>query len=632
METEKLNVMIIGKVSSGKSSLINSWVGAFVSCVSLNRETFNPIIYKLTKSGLIKDAWNITTDLKNKHESNQKDRHKLEEFIKNINKKDELEKKITNLDKTFENIFLPNIFEKNIDIYDFPGLGDAEDKNNIFGEAINLWIDKMDIVIFVVDATRAFIDTEEVKEFNRVKKLIEDNKINNSHYTYLGVIVNKYDDIDDEEIKEIYDKIKTKIEYNSIFRYSSHKVMTESMIKNGISVPNFMIKEFKKILKNGSIKNQKIDKYISNIEIENVIMEKEVFNYNNEGITLKEKYKILGDWDNFYEELDRVFNKINHEREIIILRKVKLILDSINNDPIINTKCKCDDFKDKCDHIELDCRLYYKNHNNGEYYKDHNNEEYYYKNNNYEKCYNKYKCYFGKGYFERIDDHINCFKYIMKDTVYKKINEDDIKIKISDINDKMDMLIKYRISLEKFDEIIKSYMSKNGNIFAKYLIYYNNPDRYIIPCSIVSDNLIKYYSKKEHIFSDELILCRPEFTSNLSVDIVDKLLGLNNIWKWIKNNYILKDIEFDLMSKYMWNLEGLFPQRKKLIVLAKKNVKELYVLKYKNKFNDIEDIFKIRIYLFIDKNINNDINYHYTMNELLFNDYLISTELYEKTK
>ena len=311
---DSLKVMIIGKVSSGKSSLINSWIGAFISCVSLNRETFSPIIYNLNSEAKLKDAWKLSLQLKDKHEENLKNREELSKIDGNKDKIKNFELNINKLDKNFENIKLPNIFEKNMEVYDCCGLCDSEDKNNVFEKSIINIISKMDIVLFVVDATRAFIDKSELDEYNKIKELINKNRKEHTQYTYLGVIVNKYDDIDDEEIGEIYNKIKDKIgNKEKIYRYSSHLVLSNSIINNGINIPNFMIREMKKILKNSSIN---IDNALNKRFSENtdIFISSDVFtNKNIEN----------GDWDNLIGNIQMIYKNINYERQEIILNKIK---------------------------------------------------------------------------------------------------------------------------------------------------------------------------------------------------------------------------------------------------------------------------------------------------------------------
>ena len=48
---EHRTIIFAGRVSSGKSSIINALCGGFVSNVSLLRETFNPIYYQIGLNG-----------------------------------------------------------------------------------------------------------------------------------------------------------------------------------------------------------------------------------------------------------------------------------------------------------------------------------------------------------------------------------------------------------------------------------------------------------------------------------------------------------------------------------------------------------------------------------------------------
>jgi len=321
--------MLAGKVSSGKSSFINSIIGAFVSCVSLNRETFSPIVYNMSTKGTYKDAWTLTAKLEEKHNSNQKKRETMYSLdTKNLRKEmDKIETEVTNIDKTFDDISLPNLFQKDFMLYDFAGLGDNDDQKNNFGKAIENHLSNMDLVLFVVDATRAFIDKSEVDEFNKIKQLIKKNEDELSIYTDICVIVNKYDDIDDEEVKEIYDKITQKIDCKKIFRWSSHQMFTNKLNKTGIFVPQFMEREFKKILKNGSTNlSTKIVKSTTDN-----FYDATAFNKCDDS---------LGDWDNFEAYFDDIYLTIDDKRENVILDCVQKLLNSIPDEKKYSVKKK----------------------------------------------------------------------------------------------------------------------------------------------------------------------------------------------------------------------------------------------------------------------------------------------------
>lgn len=80
---EPKTIFLIGEVSCGKSSLLNALANGLISCTSLQRETFNPTLYHISKKGTYE---NIIT-LKDKLESQHNENEKMRENINNIEKK-----------------------------------------------------------------------------------------------------------------------------------------------------------------------------------------------------------------------------------------------------------------------------------------------------------------------------------------------------------------------------------------------------------------------------------------------------------------------------------------------------------------------------------------------------------------
>lgn len=714
---DSLKVMIIGTTSSGKSSLINSFVGAFISCVSLNRETFNPIIFNLNIEGTLKNAWHTSLQLKNKHEENQKSR---EEYEKLIEKTSEFNSKIIKLDETLLEIKLPNIFNKNMELYDCAGLADSND-NNIFEKVATDLIGKMDVCFFVVDASRAFIDRNEVEELNKIKKIINDNKKILCQYTYLGIIINKYDDVNDEEIKEIYSKIKNKIGNDiDVFRYSAHCVISQGMIKNGIFVPDFMKKEMTKILKNSSIKITK--KLTDRITNKTKPIKAKYFGYNT--LIFDELY---GDWDNLVGFIDSIYKTINKKREEIILEKIKEILDyddELENPEIICVHSKknillCDPNKDhesickysqkkNCDgniehkilceysgkfailnskhtgkkntwycfsdtdHELKDCRLHYFRNNNKKLF-DNDGKGYTFKCNATKIFFNDFiqhtNCYEHCKYknIECIYEKKLCEKYVKNeidgDTEDEEEFEEDIEEDSEDSNDKVTVngkeliaileenideqcgtnikkilekkqkLIDSKINLDSYHKLIKEYIAtpfQYNYLFDNYKLWQSEKIEYL-ECFVKKSFKIIYGYFSGHIEENKylikkyvLLTFRSIFMSQLEICDVDKLLALEEIYNWkikIKHN----DETIDISSESIWKLEELFPCRKELIKISKMNVIQLHVLYHKNMFEDLDDIFKVRIKLFVDKNINDDLA---SLKNKLFNNRIISKEDY----
>jgi GTPase SAR1 family protein len=85
----QLQAMLVGCVSSGKSSLLNAIVGGIVSPASKDRQTFNPIQYTLSSEGTYENTYKISQNINNMKNINAEAFNKPsidETTISNVNK------------------------------------------------------------------------------------------------------------------------------------------------------------------------------------------------------------------------------------------------------------------------------------------------------------------------------------------------------------------------------------------------------------------------------------------------------------------------------------------------------------------------------------------------------------------
>lgn len=253
-----ISIHFIGKVSSGKSSVINAIAGGFISNVRLLRETVQPLFYNMSKNGSFLKIIELGDKLNEMHNKNMSD-------IKNIAV---LQGKT--IDLCDDTAPLPSRWGLDgINFLDCPGIDDADDNNKLFWKSVETQYYNADVLVFVTDANCAFRDASEVDLFKNIKKLVD---INNKKGMWIDlvILVNKFDDDNDDDLTEIFNSIadKTDLDHDKIFKFSSYKVLIDNIIihneKPHIYIPNNdLYKEFNKILKANSI-NHKVnndDKY-----------------------------------------------------------------------------------------------------------------------------------------------------------------------------------------------------------------------------------------------------------------------------------------------------------------------------------------------------------------------------------
>jgi GTPase Era involved in 16S rRNA processing len=208
-----ITISVVGKVSVGKSSFVNSlhylinekfgnfeWLPA--TTVSIKRETFQPInlIFGLKQDHFdYAESQKHNTELRSNNPETIKfvDRHVLPDN--------------------------PRISK----IIDFPGFDDIGDGR----DCMSAILDNMsDLTIFVTDASRAFIDKSEFENFEIIRKKSE--KLNSSgRRNELLIVVNKFDHMDQSDLLEIYNEIPATVKK---FRWCSYAVLKNNLFRQNI--------------------------------------------------------------------------------------------------------------------------------------------------------------------------------------------------------------------------------------------------------------------------------------------------------------------------------------------------------------------------------------------------------------
>lgn len=292
MSITSKTIFLVGKVSSGKSSLLNSLVGNFVSNVSntsLQRETFNPLHYSFTPKGSIKNIKSISESLNDQHKKNEK--------MRIIN------------DKNMDIIKIPDLpisnWNINSDIIDFPGLDDSDNSTGHFFELVAKHIQLADIILYVTDASTACTNSSEIDIINKLISLIKSRELDHHQYIKFIVAVNKFDSPDDKDLIEISNRIVSKIDIsiNDIYNISSHKLLIDLSIheKKNLYVPQFMKKEIEKIFQSSNV--------IVTKNLKNTLKTQDLIKYTD----IKYLTNLLSDSsssDDSFEETDKTNKKI----------------------------------------------------------------------------------------------------------------------------------------------------------------------------------------------------------------------------------------------------------------------------------------------------------------------------------
>ena len=210
-----IRIAILGKVSCGKSTLLNGIFVKKYADMKMKRTTMLPFVYKETNKEIYKN--HLSDELYKENVEMNSKIYTQELVLTNENCKE-----ILNMVPCIENfVDLPdNIF---LDLYDIPGLDDGQTQDIYFK-----WVQdnfyKFDIIIHVVDINSALNTAGETKILDVITDCIKLEKEQNERDIPLFTLINKCDDMNynpdtkqfefDDELKEMYDQILNITETN----------------------------------------------------------------------------------------------------------------------------------------------------------------------------------------------------------------------------------------------------------------------------------------------------------------------------------------------------------------------------------------------------------------------------------
>jgi small GTP-binding protein len=204
-----INIAILGGVSVGKSTLLNTLFAEQYSDTKYKRTTMVPQIYYEVKN--IDDKYSANNILENNRIINEK--LAINNDINYINSSVLIHyvPKISDLINLHEKIGLC--------IYDIPGLNDALTKS-IYYNYVNDNFNKFDIIIFLLDTYSAMNTSDQMDILNLILENIKIKKDSFKIDTNLIVLVNKCDEMIvkdnnitmENDIQEMYDQAKSFID------------------------------------------------------------------------------------------------------------------------------------------------------------------------------------------------------------------------------------------------------------------------------------------------------------------------------------------------------------------------------------------------------------------------------------
>jgi predicted GTPase len=314
-----INFGIIGCVSSGKSTLLNSLFCDTYSDMKIKRTTMIPQVYQCDPN--IQKNKNYAKEIRI---HNEKINKKIIEQTENktaltIQDCCEIVYKVPPINNFIE--LPPNI---NVAIFDIPGLNDSQTKNTYF-EYLNQNFYKFDYILFVIDIQSALNTSDEMDILKLIKNNILDIKKKYNKDIKLLVICNKCDDMeldtrnqlkmDEPELEEMYEQI--------IKTLKNELTTTYDIVK--YSAQNTYI--YRMLATENSLDIKDLDK-IGRDQYGRDTWKKEKEGLNSDQIILKLKKKVnfnnklnLTGYSGLIEKINKAVNPISN----ILLKKIKIM-------------------------------------------------------------------------------------------------------------------------------------------------------------------------------------------------------------------------------------------------------------------------------------------------------------------
>jgi len=211
-----IRIGLVGPVSCGKSTLLNSICVNQYEDMKLKRTTMLPSVYKESNEMIYKNKEETRRVYeKNKEMNRQIYAGEVELNQTNCNVVENIIPQIQNFVDLPKNIYL--------DIYDVPGLNDAKTKN-IYYKWIENNFDQLDVIFHIVDINSPLNKSDEIDILNMIIKNIENEKIKHGREVFLLTIINKCDEMElDDDNNFIFDEEESE-NYEQIIKYTQDAI------------------------------------------------------------------------------------------------------------------------------------------------------------------------------------------------------------------------------------------------------------------------------------------------------------------------------------------------------------------------------------------------------------------------
>jgi GTPase SAR1 family protein len=333
-DQKKLRIINIGAISSGKTSLLCALTGNLSSPTAKKAETAKPYAFNLSTEGTIENAIYVAKQVSAMKTKNKEIFADLKN-AKTQKEMNDMETEIGSVNKSL--LCKPILSDLNIEITDFPGFGDNNDRNGQIMKAFTAIYSQYDVINYVCDAEQPFIREDQVTSIRKVIDLIEKSEEETQTNIKLLITVTKYDDFgdeEDEELKDMYENIpkqilsgitieKTKKKYtipkSDIYRVNNY-LMFAARCHDKFYVAPESKQEMSNITKN--LFGRKFNLVVT------------------DGAWVKpKKFKNLnvcngknGDWDGLVSRLKSMTEKIDEFR---VVKLMKLVMDQLDSDLVV---------------------------------------------------------------------------------------------------------------------------------------------------------------------------------------------------------------------------------------------------------------------------------------------------------